>query len=163
MFLEPVQNSGGCFPPPPGYLERVREICDEYDVLLVADETICAFGRIGDMFAMSPVRRDAGHHHLREGDDVGLRPDRRDDRLATALFEPFRHGHNTFLHGYTWGGHPVGAAAALANLDIFEREGLNQHVRDNEGAFRATLEQAARPADRRATSAGPGTSTASSW
>ena len=51
VFLEPVQNSGGCFPPPPGYFERVREICDEYDVLLVSDETICAFGRIGEIFA----------------------------------------------------------------------------------------------------------------
>ena len=47
VFLEPVQNAGGCFPPPPGYFERVREICDEYDVLLVSDEVICAFGRIG--------------------------------------------------------------------------------------------------------------------
>src|SRR5689334_14995713 len=51
VFLEPVQNSGGCFPPPPGYFERVREICDKYDVLLVSDEVICAFGRIGHMFA----------------------------------------------------------------------------------------------------------------
>src|SRR3954464_2320141 len=51
VFLEPVQNSGGCFPPPPGYFERVREICDRYDVLLVSDEVICAFGRIGEMFA----------------------------------------------------------------------------------------------------------------
>jgi adenosylmethionine-8-amino-7-oxononanoate aminotransferase len=51
VFLEPVQNAGGCFPPPPGYFERVREICDEYDVLLVSDEVICAFGRIGSMFA----------------------------------------------------------------------------------------------------------------
>src|SRR3954469_14214308 len=50
-FLEPVQNAGGCFPPPPGYFERVREICDEYDVLLVSDEVICAYGRIGSMFA----------------------------------------------------------------------------------------------------------------
>ena len=48
VFLEPVQNSGGCFPPPPGYFQRVREICDEYDVLLVSDEVICAFGRLGD-------------------------------------------------------------------------------------------------------------------
>jgi adenosylmethionine-8-amino-7-oxononanoate aminotransferase len=53
VFLEPVQNSGGCFPPPPGYLQRVREICDQYDVFMVADETICAFGRIGDYFSMS--------------------------------------------------------------------------------------------------------------
>src|SRR3954462_13509664 len=51
VFLEPEQNAGGCFPPPPGYFERVREICDEYDVLLVSDEVICAYGRIGSMFA----------------------------------------------------------------------------------------------------------------
>src|SRR6218665_1682451 len=51
VFLEPVQNSGGCFPPPPGYFKRVREICDKYDVLLVADEVICAYGRVGDFFA----------------------------------------------------------------------------------------------------------------
>ncbi len=50
VFLEPVQNAGGCFPPPPGYFQRVREICDEYDVLLVSDEVICAFGRLGHIF-----------------------------------------------------------------------------------------------------------------
>ena len=66
VFLEPVQNSGGCFPPPPGYFQRVREICDEHDVLLVSDEVICAFGRLGHYFGAnrsttsptsSPVRR----------------------------------------------------------------------------------------------------------
>jgi hypothetical protein len=57
------------------------------------------------------------------------------------LFEPFRHGTEMFAHGYTWGGHPVGAAVALANLDVFEREGLIDHVRANEGAFRSTLEK----------------------
>jgi adenosylmethionine-8-amino-7-oxononanoate aminotransferase len=57
------------------------------------------------------------------------------DRLA----EPFYKGENTFLHGYTFGGHPVSAAVGIANLDIFERESLNQHVLDNEGAFFATL------------------------
>src|SRR3954465_5654860 len=51
VFLEPVQNAGGCFPPPPGYFERVREICDRHDVLLVSDEVICAFGRLGTTFA----------------------------------------------------------------------------------------------------------------
>src|SRR3954464_15997833 len=50
VFLEPVQNSGGCFPPPPGYFARVREICDKHDVLLVSDEVICAFGRLGHYF-----------------------------------------------------------------------------------------------------------------
>src|SRR5439155_1095636 len=51
VFVEPVQNSGGCFPPPPGYFQRVREICDKHDVLLVSDEVICAFGRLGTIFA----------------------------------------------------------------------------------------------------------------
>src|SRR5262249_59382793 len=56
VFLEPVQNSGGCFPPPPGYFQRVREICDRYGVLLVSDEVICAFGRLGYYFAPPPYR-----------------------------------------------------------------------------------------------------------
>ena len=56
VFLEPVQNAGGCFPPPPGYFQRVREICDRYDVLLVSDEVICAFGRLGEYFGSDPVR-----------------------------------------------------------------------------------------------------------
>jgi adenosylmethionine-8-amino-7-oxononanoate aminotransferase len=61
--------------------------------------------------------------------------------VSDRLFEPFKHGDNYFAHGYTWGGHPVAAAVALANLDIFEREKINQHVQANEGAFRATLEK----------------------
>jgi adenosylmethionine-8-amino-7-oxononanoate aminotransferase len=123
-----------------GYFERVREICDEYDVLLVSDETICAFGRIGSMFAC---------------DDLGYVP----DIITTAkgitsgyaplglmiasdrLFEPFRHGTTYFPHGYTWGGHPVSCAAAMANLDIFEREGLNDHVRTNAPVFKRTLDK----------------------
>jgi adenosylmethionine-8-amino-7-oxononanoate aminotransferase len=140
VFIEPVQNSGGCFPPPPGYLERVREICDRYDVLMVADETICAFGRIGDYFAMNRFGVTPDIITCAKGMTSGYAP--MGAMIASErLFEPFRQGSNTFLHGYTWGGHPVGAAVALANLDVFEREGLNQHVRDHEGAFRATLEK----------------------
>ncbi|MBI1351629.1 MAG: aspartate aminotransferase family protein [Actinomycetales bacterium] len=140
VFIEPVQNSGGCFPPPPGYLERVREICDEYDVLLVADETITAFGRIGDMFAMSRFGVTPDIITCAKGMTSGYAP--MGAMIASErLFEPFKHDTNTFLHGYTWGGHPVGAAVALANLDLFEREGILEHVRENEGAFRRTLER----------------------
>jgi adenosylmethionine-8-amino-7-oxononanoate aminotransferase len=57
------------------------------------------------------------------------------------LFEPFKHGTNTFLHGFTWGGHPVSSAVALANLDIFEREGLNQRVQDHQDLFLKHLDQ----------------------
>ncbi len=140
VFLEPVQNSGGCFPPPPGYLERVREICDQYDVLMVADETITAFGRIGEMFAMTRFGVTPDIITCAKGMTSGYSPL---GAMITSerLFEPFKHGTNMFLHGYTWGGHPVSAAVALANLDIFEREGLNEHVRDNEAAFRQTLER----------------------
>jgi adenosylmethionine-8-amino-7-oxononanoate aminotransferase len=140
VFLEPVQNSGGCFPPPPGYLERVREICDEYGVLMVADEVICAFGRIGDMFATKRFGVTPDIITCAKGITSGYAP--LGAMIASErLFEPFKHGTEYFAHGYTFGGHPVSAAVALANLDIFEQEGLNAHVRANEGAFRSTLEK----------------------
>ena len=77
VFLEPVQNSGGCFPPPPGYFQRVREICDRHDVLLVSDEVICAFGRLGTHVRLRQVRLRARHDHLRQGHDERILPDRR--------------------------------------------------------------------------------------
>ncbi|MFI5552688.1 aspartate aminotransferase family protein [Streptomyces sp. NPDC051738] len=140
VFLEPVQNAGGCFPPPPGYFQRVREICDQYDVLLVSDEVICAFGRLGTMFACDKFGYVPDMITCAKGMTSGYSPIGAciiSDRLA----EPFYKGDNTFLHGYTFGGHPVSAAVGIANLDLFEREGLNQHVLDNEGAFRSTLEK----------------------
>ena len=140
VFLEPVQNSGGCFPPPPGYLQRVREICDQYDVLLVADETICAFGRIGDMFAMNRFGVQPDMITCAKGMTSGYSPIGA-CIVGDRVFEPFKHDKVTFAHGYTFGGHPVSAAVALANLDIFEREGINQHVQDHEAAFRKTLEK----------------------
>ncbi|HYU05405.1 MAG TPA: aminotransferase class III-fold pyridoxal phosphate-dependent enzyme, partial [Jatrophihabitantaceae bacterium] len=140
VFLEPVQNSGGCFPPPPGYFQRVREICDRHDVLLVSDEVICAFGRLGTMFASDKFGYVPDMITCAKGLTSGYSPIGAcivSDRIA----EPFWHGNDYFPHGYTFGGHPVSSAVANANLDLFEREGLNQHVLDNEAAFRATLEK----------------------
>jgi adenosylmethionine-8-amino-7-oxononanoate aminotransferase len=140
VFLEPVQNAGGCFPPPPGYFERVREICDEYDVLLVSDEVICAFGRIGSMFACDDFNYVPDMITCAKGMTSGYSPI--GAMIASdRLFEPFKKGLNSFPHGYTFGGHPVSAAVAMANLDVFEREGLNDHVKRNAPAFRATLER----------------------
>jgi adenosylmethionine-8-amino-7-oxononanoate aminotransferase len=140
VFLEPVQNSGGCFPPPPGYFQRVREICDEYDVLLVSDEVICAFGRLGHMFGAERYDYQPDIITCAKGLTSGYSP--LGAMIATdRLFEPFGKGTEMFAHGYTFGGHPVSTAVAMANLDIFEREQLNEHVRDTEGAFRATLEK----------------------
>jgi adenosylmethionine-8-amino-7-oxononanoate aminotransferase len=140
VFLEPVQNSGGCFPPPPGYFQRVREICDEYDVLLVSDEVICAFGRLGHMFASERYGYQPDMITCAKGITAGSAP--LGARIATdRLIEPFLAGDTMFAHGYTFGGHPVSTAVAMANLDILETEGLNEHVRATEGAFRATLEK----------------------
>jgi adenosylmethionine-8-amino-7-oxononanoate aminotransferase len=140
VFLEPVQNAGGCFPPPPGYFERVREICDEYNVLLVSDEVICAYGRIGSMFACDDFGYVPDIITSAKGLTSGYSP--LGAMIASdRLFEPFNDGKTTFAHGYTFGGHPVSSAVALANLDIFEREGLNDHVKENAPAFRATLEK----------------------
>ncbi|MBK6874762.1 MAG: aspartate aminotransferase family protein [Kineosporiaceae bacterium] len=139
VFLEPVQNSGGCFPPPPGYFERVREICDQYDVLLVSDETICAFGRIGGMFACNDLGYVPDMITCAKGMSSGYAPI--GAMIASErIFEPFSKGTTYFPHGYTFGGHPVSAAVAMANLDIFEREGLYDHVRSTAPAFRASLE-----------------------
>ncbi|MFD9662890.1 aspartate aminotransferase family protein [Rhodococcus sp. NPDC059968] len=140
VFLEPVQNAGGCFPPPPGYFERVRQICDEYDVLLVSDEVICAFGRIGSMFACDDFGYVPDIITSAKGLTSGYSPI--GAMIASdRLFEPFADGTSMFAHGYTFGGHPVSAAVALANLDIFEREGLNAHVAEQAPAFRATLDK----------------------
>ncbi|GAB3063925.1 aspartate aminotransferase family protein [Sediminivirga luteola] len=140
VFLEPVQNSGGCFPPPPGYFERVREICDEYDVLLVSDEVICAFGRVGEIFACKDFGYTPDIITCAKGITSGYAP--LGAMIASEkLFEPFGKGGETFYHGYTFGGHPVACAIALANLDIFEQEKLVDRVHDNAGAFRSTLEK----------------------
>jgi adenosylmethionine-8-amino-7-oxononanoate aminotransferase len=140
VFLEPVQNAGGCFPPPPGYFQRVREICDEHDVLLVSDEVICAFGRLGGYFGSAVYGYQPDIITCAKGMTSGYAP--LGAMIASdRLFEPFATGTASFAHGYTWGGHPVAAAVALANLDIFEREALNEHVTENSPRFRATLEK----------------------
>jgi adenosylmethionine-8-amino-7-oxononanoate aminotransferase len=139
VILEPLQNAGGCIPPQEGYFDRVREICDRYDVLLVADEVICAWGRLGHWFGSQRY---------------GFQPDLM--TVAKALtsayapmgaliasdrvYEPFEHGKEMFTHGFTFAGHPVAAAVALANLDIFEREDLCGHVLRKEGELRGMLD-----------------------
>jgi adenosylmethionine-8-amino-7-oxononanoate aminotransferase len=140
VFLEPVQNSGGCFPPPPGYFQQVREICDRYGVLLVSDEVICAFGRLGHWFGAQRYGYQPDIITVAKGMTSGYSPIGA-MLVSDRLMEPFLHGTQTFLHGITFAGHPVSSAVALANLDIFESESLLEHVRANEGAFRGALER----------------------
>jgi adenosylmethionine-8-amino-7-oxononanoate aminotransferase len=139
VIMEPVQNGGGCFTPPAGYWQRVREICDEYDVLLISDEVICAWGRLGEWFGAQRYDYLPDIITTAKGITSAYAPMGAvivSDRIA----EPFMHGTNSFTHGFTFGGHPVCAAIALANIDAMENEGVLENVRANEGRFRAMLE-----------------------
>jgi hypothetical protein len=118
----------------------VREICDKYDVLMVSDEVICAFGRIGHMFACDEYGYVPDMITCAKGMTSGYSPIGA-TIISDKLYEPFKHGNTSFYHGYTFGGHPVSAAVALDNLDIFEEERLNERVRENSPLFRAELEK----------------------
>jgi adenosylmethionine-8-amino-7-oxononanoate aminotransferase len=140
VIMEPVQNSGGCFVPQDGYFERVREICDEHGILLIADEVICAWGRLGYYFGCERYGFQPDLITTAKGLTSAYAPMGAviaSDKVA----EPFMATDTSmFNHGLTFGGHPVSAAVALANLDAFEREDLCGHVRAKEGEFRLMLD-----------------------
>ena len=139
VILEPVQNAGGCFVPQDGYFQRVREICDRYGVLLISDEVICSWGRLGTYFGSERFGYEPDVITTAKGLAGAYMPMGAmivSDRIA----EPFMHHEAMFAHGFTFGGHPVACAVAMANLDIFEREDLCGHVLAKEAAFRQMLE-----------------------
>ena len=139
VIMEPVQNAGGCFVPPDGYWQRVREICDEYNVLLISDEVICAWGRLGEWFGAQRYDYVPDIITTAKGLTSAYAP--MGAVIASdRVFEPFEEGTNSFTHGFTFAGHPVCAAIALANLDAFEREGILENVRNHESTFRGMLE-----------------------
>jgi adenosylmethionine-8-amino-7-oxononanoate aminotransferase len=139
VILEPVQNSGGCFTPQEGYFQRVRDICDRHGVLLISDEVICAWGRLGYYFGCERYGYQPDLITTAKGLTSAYAPMGAlivSDRIA----DPFMDGKRSFTHGFTFGGHPMSAAVALANLDVFEREDLCGQVRAREGEFREMLE-----------------------
>lgn len=138
VFLEPLQNAGGCFTPPDGYFQRVREICDRHGVLLVSDEVICAYGRLGHMFGADRYGYVPDIITSAKGLTSGYSP-LGAVLVSDRLMEPFLEGTNSFAHGITFGGHPVSCAVALKNLQIMDDEAVCQNVLDNEGAFEAML------------------------
>ena len=138
LIAEPVQNAGGCLTPPRGYWQGLREICDEHGILLCSDEVICAFGRLGtwtgaERYGYVPdlitfAKGLTGAHFPMGGVLIS-------DRVAA----PFLDGRANYLNGFTFGGHPVGAATALAAIDVLEREAVLENVRANEPHARAAL------------------------
>ncbi len=139
VIMEPVQNAGGCFTPPEGYFQRIREICDEYDVLMISDEVICSWGRLGEFFGAQRYDYQPDIITTAKGITSAYAP-MGAAIVSDKVFEPFAQGTSSFLHGVTFGGHPIASAVALANIAVFEEEGILENVRENEGAFRAMLE-----------------------
>jgi adenosylmethionine-8-amino-7-oxononanoate aminotransferase len=120
----PVHNRGGGFVPRPGYMQRVREICDRYGIVLIADEVICGFGRVGAWFGSAALDVAPDVMTCAKGITSGYAP------LGAVMVRPeiadafIGEEGDKFMHGVTFGGHPASCAAALANIAIVEREGL---------------------------------------
>jgi adenosylmethionine-8-amino-7-oxononanoate aminotransferase len=139
VHMEPVQNAGGCFTPPDGYWAGVRAICDEYDILLSADEVITAFGRLGYWFGSERYDIKPDIVTCAKGLSSSYGPI--GAVIATdRVMEPFLDATSVYAHGVTFGGHPVMCAIALKNIEIMKREGIVEHVRETQGVFRAKLE-----------------------
>lgn len=140
VFLEPLQNAGGCFTPPPGYFAKVRAVCDRYGVLLVSDEVICGWGRLGHWYGCERYGYQPDIVTWAKGITSGYSP-LGGMTVSDRLMSPFLEAKRSFAHGITFGGHPVSCAVALANIGIIEREGLLDNVRANEAGLRAMLER----------------------
>jgi adenosylmethionine-8-amino-7-oxononanoate aminotransferase len=140
FFCEPVMGAGGVLPPPEGYLAEVQRICRERDVLFVADEVICGFGRLGEWFGSQRLGVTPDLMTCAKGLSSGYAP------LGAVVAsgrvaEPFwREGtEHSFRHGYTYSGHPTACAVAVANLEIMEREQLIPRVRELEPVLERVL------------------------
>jgi adenosylmethionine-8-amino-7-oxononanoate aminotransferase len=140
VIMEPVQNAGGSFTPPAGYFQGVRALCDEYEILLCADEVITGFGRVGAWFGSEryDIRPDLvtcakGLSSAYASIGAVIATDR--------VMEPFLQGERMYTHGVTFGGHPVQAAIALKNLEIMRREKIVEHVASQQDTVRETLAQ----------------------
>jgi putrescine aminotransferase len=130
---EPIQGAGGVIVPPATYWPEIQRICDKYGILLIADEVITAFGRLGDWFASNLWNLDPDIITLAKGITSGYLPlgaTMISDEISETIFEG-----GYFAHGYTYSGHPTAAAAALANLETIERLGLVERVRDDVGPY----------------------------
>jgi beta-alanine--pyruvate transaminase len=144
VIVEPVSGSAGIIPPPVGYLERLREICDHYGILLIFDEVITAFGRIGEPFGAQRFGVMPDIINMAKGLTNGVIP-MGAVMVRDEIYDAFMHGPKQAIelfHGYTYSGHPVAAAAGIAALDAYVEEGtfeqslaLEQHFEDELHAF----------------------------
>lgn len=144
VIAEPIQNAGGCLVPPPGYWQGLREICDRHGILLVADEVISGCGRLGWWFASQRYGARPDLITIAKGLTSAYAP------MGAVLAgervnEAMRRPGVTLMHGITFGGHPLCAAMALKNIEIFERDGVLENVRAMEPYLRRRLHEEVLP------------------
>ena len=141
IFAEPVQNSRGALVPPEGYWQELRSICDRYGILLVSDEVICAFGRLGEWFGSAKYGVTPDLLTFAKGSTSGYAPLGgvliREELAASLLSSPQA---GAFTHGATWGGHPVSTAVAVANISAMRDENVLGNVRSLEPHFQSGLD-----------------------
>lgn len=142
LFAEPVQNSRGALVPPEGYWQELRSICDRFGILLVADEVICGFGRLGEWFGSTKFDVVPDLLTFAKGSTSGYAPLGgliiREGLAATLLGS---EGAGIFMHGSTWGGHPVSTAVAVANITAMRDERVLENVRELEPFIQAGLDK----------------------
>lgn len=137
FIAEPVQGAGGAIIPPESYWPAVKEVLSRYDILLVVDEVICGFGRLGQWFGSQHYDLEPDLMPIAKGLSSGYLPIGGvlvGDRVATTLIE--RGGE--FFHGFTYSAHPTCAAVALRNLELLQAEGVIERVRDDIGPYLAS-------------------------
>jgi len=136
FIAEPVQGAGGVIVAPDTYWPEIQRICDKYEILLIADEVICGFGRTGNWFGSQTLNIRPHIMTIAKGLSSGYQPIGGSivcDEVAAVI------GACEFNHGYTYSSHPVAAAVALENLNIIEEEGLIEHVRTDIGPYMKEL------------------------
>jgi putrescine---pyruvate transaminase len=131
---EPVQGAGGVIIPPEGYWPRVAAICQKYGVLLISDEVICGFGRLGRWFGFQHYGIRPDIVSMAKGLSSGYLPISA-TALSARIVAEFTRAGGDFVHGYTYSGHPTAAAVALKNLEIIAREGLVERVAQDVGPY----------------------------
>ena len=136
FIAEPIQGAGGVIIPPQGYFEHIQEICRKHDILFIADEVITGFGRTGQWFASQTMNLSPDMMTLAKGLTSGYVP-MSAVMVGDRVFNSLKEKGGEFYHGFTYSGHPVAAAVALANLDIIESEGLIDTVRNDTGPYLA--------------------------
>ncbi|GHE47934.1 aspartate aminotransferase family protein [Camelimonas fluminis] len=143
FIAEPVMGAGGVIVPPAGYFEKIQAVLDRYDVYMIADEVICGFGRLGEMFGSQALGMRPDSMSLAKALSAAYMPISAvliPERMYQAMVDESRK-NGAFYHGFTYSGHPVAAAVALKTIEIYERDDIVGHVRKVAPLFQQRLRE----------------------